>query len=128
MRRRGKPRRLCEQVRAVMRTPHYSRRTETTYWYWIRYFIRFHELRHPRDMGEREVGEFLTWLATQRGVAAATQNQALNALVFLYANVLERPLGDIGGVTRAKRPPRLPVVLTHDEARAVVAGVTSPLG
>jgi len=122
----GKPRRLREQVRTVIRTRHYSRRTEKTYWYWIRYFIRFHELRHPSDMGEREVGAFLTWLATQRGVAAATQNQALNALVFLYAKVLERPLGDINGLAHAKRPAKLPVVLTHDEARAVIAQLHEP--
>ena len=67
-----------------MRTKHYSLRTEKTYWYWIRYFIRFHRLRHPCDMAEPEVAQFLTWLATNKNVAAATQNQALNALVFLY--------------------------------------------
>ena len=71
---------LRDQLHAIIRTKHYSLRTEKTYWYWIRYFIRFHRLRHPRDMAEAEVAQFLTWLATHKNVAAATQNQALNAL------------------------------------------------
>ena len=118
--------RLREQVRRVIRTRRYSRRTEKTYWYWIRYFIRFHNLQHPLEMGEQEVREFLTWLAVKRNVAASTQNQALNALVFLYARVLNKPLGDIGQAVRAKRPPRLPVVLSHDEAVAVIRQLQSP--
>lgn len=118
--------RLREQVRQVIRTRRYSRRTEKSYWYWIRYYIRFHEMRHPARLGEAEVRSFLTWLATERNVAAATQNQALNALVFLYAKVLEQPLGDIGDVVRAKRPARLPVVLTHSEARAVIGQLDEP--
>lgn len=118
--------RLREQVRDVIRTQRYSLRTEKAYWYWIRYFIRFHEMRHPLEMSEREVREFLTWLATQRNVAAATQNQALNALVFLYDKVLERPFGDTNGAVRAKRPPRLPVVLAHGEAQKMIAGLEPP--
>jgi integron integrase len=118
--------RLREQVREVIRTRRYSLRTEKSYWYWIRYFIRFHGVRHPAEMGEDEVRQFLTWLATRRNVAAATQNQALNALVFLYAKVLDRPLSDIGTVVRAKRPPRLPVVLTHDEAQRVISELGMP--
>jgi hypothetical protein len=114
----ARPPRLQDQVRAVIRTCRYSRRTEKSYWYWIRYFIRFHDLQHPSTMGPPEVQEFLTWLAVKRNVAAATQNQALNALVFLYGKVLERPLGNIGDTVRAKRPRRLPVVLSHDEAMA----------
>ena len=121
----GKPR-LREQVRRVIRAGRYSHRTEQAYWYWIRYFIRYHGMRHPADMAEREVSAFLTWLATERNVAAATQSQALNALVFLYARVLEQPLGDIGHVVRAKRPARLPVVLTHDEARRVIDRLAEP--
>lgn len=121
----GKPR-LREQVRQVIRVGRYSRRTEKTYWYWIRYFIRFHGLRHPATMAEPEVGAFLTWLATERNVAAATQDQALNALVFLYRHVLEQPLGDIGAVTRARRPQRLPVVLNHHEAMAVIERLRPP--
>lgn len=69
----GKQPRLRDQVRAVIRVNHYSIRTEKTYWYWIRYFIRFHKMKHPRDMGPKEVNEFLTWLAVHRNVAAATQ-------------------------------------------------------
>ena len=118
--------RLREQLREVTRSRRYSQRTEKTYWYWIRYFIRFHGMRHPSEMREEEVREFLTWLATQRNVAAATQNQALNALVFLYARVLDQPLGDINGAVRAKRPPRLPVGLTHAEAREVISGLGTP--
>lgn len=77
-------------------------------------------------MAEKEVREFLTWLALKRNVAASTQNQALNALVFLYAKVLQRPLGDIGAAVRARRPPRLPVVLTHDEAMTIIGNLQAP--
>lgn len=122
----GRQPRLRQQVREVIRTRRYSLRTEKVYWYWIRYFIRFHDMTHPLEMGEKEVRHFLTWLATQRNVAAATQNQALNALVFLYAKVLHQPLGDIGNAARAKGPSRLPVVLTDSEARKVIAGLEAP--
>lgn len=98
--------RLMDQVRRTLRTKHYSVRTEKTYCYWIRFFIRFNGVRHPSDMGAPEVRAFLEHLAVNRSVAAATQNQALNAVVFLYAKVLEQPLGDIGKVTRARRPQR----------------------
>lgn len=120
------PPRLREQLHAVMRTKHYSLRTEKTYWYWIRYFIRFHRLRHPRDMAEPEVAQFLTWLATNKNVAAATQNQALNALVFLYKQVLQQPLQQIDGISRAKKPRKLPVVLSHQEAMQVISKLPSP--
>ncbi|WP_328586289.1 phage integrase N-terminal SAM-like domain-containing protein [Halopseudomonas bauzanensis] len=103
--------RLRDQFRSVMRRHHYSIRTEKSYWYWIRYFIRFHGMRHPLELGTSDVNAFLSWLATDRQVAAATQNLALNAIVFLYARVLEQPLGEIGDVVRVKRPPRLPTVL-----------------
>lgn len=118
--------RLHDQFRAVIRLRRYSIRTEKSYWYWIRYFIRFHGLRHPSMMGPDEVRTFLTWLAVRRNVAAATQNQALNALVFLYDKVLQRPLGNIGEAVRAKRPPRLPVVLTHEEAMAIIGALEMP--
>jgi integron integrase len=121
----AKPR-LLDQVRVVLRTLHYSRRTEKTYCYWVRFFIRFNNLRHPVDMGAAEVRAFLSWLAIEQDVAAATQNQALNALVFLYAKVLDRPLGDIGSVVRAKRPRRLPVVLTHDESMLIINKLGTP--
>jgi len=123
----GKQPRLRDQVRAVIRVNHYSIRTEKTYWYWIRYFIRFHKMRHPREMGPREVNDFLTWLAVHRNVASATQAQALNALVFLYTKVLDKPLGDIGTVVRSKKPRKLPVVLTHDEAMRVIDHLNEPV-
>ncbi|MBL4834334.1 MAG: integron integrase [Pseudomonas sp.] len=118
--------RLRDQFRAVIRVNHYSIRTEKSYWYWIRYFIRFHQLRHPLDLGPAEVNAFLSWLATERKVAAATQNLALKAIVFLYARVLEQPLGDIGETVRVKRPPRLPVVLTHAEAMGIIERLAEP--
>ena len=85
---------FLERVRDAIRTKHYSIRTEHAYLDWTRRFILFHGKRHPLQMSETEVGEFLTYLAVQRNVAASTQNQALNALVFLYRNVIGQPLGD----------------------------------
>ncbi|MEQ6885787.1 integron integrase [Salicola sp. Rm-C-2C1-2] len=124
-RQKGRPR-LREQVREVIRLNHYSIRTEKSYWYWIRYFIRFNQMRHPGEMGANEVRDFLTWLAVHRNVAAATQNQALNALVFLYDKVLNQPLGEIGDTVRATKPARLPVVLKHAEAMAIINRLESP--
>jgi integron integrase len=106
---------FLEQVRTAIRVRHYSIRTEKTYVMWIVRFIRFHDNRHPKEMGEAEVTAFLTHLAVERRVAAATQNQALNALLFLYRWVLERPLDRLQGVIRASESQRLPVVLTTDE-------------
>jgi len=110
---------FLESVRAALRTRHYSIRTEHTYVHWIKRFLYFHGLRHPSELGEKEVADFLSDLAVQGKVSASTQNQALNALVFMYKRVLDRPLGDITGAVRAKRPRRLPVVLTQDEVRAL---------
>src|SRR3989440_4590088 len=107
--------RLVERLREEIRARHYSRRTEKAYWYWIRYFIVFHDKRHPAEMGAAEVTAFLGWLATERNVAAATQNQALSALLFLYKHVLGQDLPWLGEVVHAKRPVRLPVVLTEGE-------------
>src|SRR5690606_15778729 len=121
----SKPR-LQEQFRSVIRLNHYSIRTEKSYWYWIRYFIRYHGMRHPLELGPGDVNAFLSWLATDRQVAAATQNLALNAIVFLYARVLERPLSDIGNTVRVKRPPRLPAVLTHPEAMSIIERLADP--
>jgi integron integrase len=114
---------FLETVKAAIRVRHYSLRTEHTYLEWIVRFIRFHHHRHPREMGEAEVGAFLSYLAVDLRVAASTQNQALNALNFLYKAVLERPLGELHGVVRAKRPQRLPVVLTQDEVRRLLREV-----
>jgi integron integrase len=113
--------RLVEQVREAIRARNYSRRTGKTYWYWIRYFIRFHGKRHPADMGAAEVSAFLSWLATERDVAAATQNQALHAILFLYKQVLGRDLPWLEGVVRPKRPARLPTVLTEEEIARLLA-------
>lgn len=112
--------RLLDRVRAALRTRHYSRRTEEAYVAWIKRFIFFHGTRHPADMGPGEVTAFLSALAVDRHVAASTQNQALSALLFLYRDVLEVELPWLDDIVRAKRPVRLPVVLTRDEVRALL--------
>jgi integron integrase len=114
-------RRLLEEVRDKLRTLHYSYRTEQQYLHWIRRFILFHGRRHPRTMGAPELEAFLTDLAVTRKVSAATQNQALAALLFLYQKVLELELPWLKDVVRAKPSRRLPVVMTHKEVRAVLA-------
>lgn len=110
---------LNEVIKAV-RVRHYSIRTEQAYVGWVKRYILFHGKRHPRDMGVEEVSAFLSHLAMDRNVAASTQNQALNALVFLYKAVLDRPLGELQGVVRAKKPRRLPVVLSRNEVTQVL--------
>ncbi len=112
---------LLDQIKAKIRTLHYSIRTESAYLHWAKRYILFHGKTHPAEMGEKEVGAFLTYLAVERNVAASTQNQALSALLFLYEAVLDRPLNRVGDVARAKRPERLPVVFTRDEVRAILA-------
>jgi integron integrase len=112
--------RLLDRVRAALRTRHYSRRTEEAYVAWMRRYIFFHGKRHPREMGAPEITRFLTSLAVDGKVADSTQNQALNALLFLYREVLELDVPWFDGIVRAKRPQRLPVVLTRDEVRAVL--------
>ena len=111
---------FLEEVRTIIRMRHYSIRTESTYLDWIKRFILFHGKRHPRDMAEPEVRAFLSHLAMNRNVAPATQNQALNALNFLYKVVLERPLNDSIGFTRAKKRQKLPVVLTREEVHSLL--------
>jgi integron integrase len=110
-----------DQVRSVIRIRHYSIRTEHAYLDWIRRFILYHNKRHPRQMGSPEVEQFLSHLAIARHVAASTQNQALNAILFLYREVLKIDLPWLDNVQRAKRSTRLPVVLTRDEIRALLA-------
>jgi len=110
-----RPRSLVDETRRVMRLRHYSIRTEDAYVQWIRRFIRFSGGRHPREMGSEEIIAFLSNLAIEGKVAAATQNQALNAISFLYRRVLNRELGDLGSMVRAKKGRRLPVVLTRSE-------------
>jgi hypothetical protein len=104
---------LSDVVHEKLRAGHYSRRTEEAYLGWIRRFIRFHHGRHPRELREPAVVAFLEDLADAGKVAAATQNQALNALSFLYAHVLEQKLGSLGEFARARRPERLPVVASR---------------
>ncbi|MBI5802684.1 MAG: phage integrase N-terminal SAM-like domain-containing protein [Verrucomicrobia bacterium] len=115
--------RLREQLGEVMRFKHFSHRTESAYWCWIRGFIFFHQKRHPREMGAAEVQAYLSHLASERDVAPATQNQALNAIVFLYREVLLVELGAIGRIERPRRGPKLPTVLTKEEVRRVLAAV-----
>ncbi|HVS31786.1 MAG TPA: integron integrase [Thermoanaerobaculia bacterium] len=116
----AEPPKLLDRVRAAVRARHYSPRTEETYVLWIRRFILFHGKRHPSAMGAVEVNAFLSSLATEKHVAAATQNQALSALIFLYRVVLDDPLPWLHELVRAQRPARLPVVLTIDEVRRVI--------
>jgi integron integrase len=111
---------LLGELRRAVRVRHYSRRTEEAYVWWVRRFVHFCGRRHPRGLGERDVTRFLSSLAVDRGVSASTQNQALSALVFLYGAVLGMPVGWLSALVRAKRPQRMPVVLTRDEVRAVL--------
>lgn len=108
--------RLRDRFRGEIRKRGYSRRTEKSYWFWIRWFIFHNGTRHPAELGAREVEAFLSWLAAERNVAAATQNQALAALLFLYKQVLGQDLPWFSSMVRAKRPVRAPVVLTQAEA------------
>src|SRR6266498_246676 len=110
---------LLDQVRQAIRTRHYSYMTEKAYVGWIKRFIFFHHKRHPAEMGENEIGRFLSSLATDSHVSASTQNQALNALLFLYREILNKDIGYLNGIVRAKRPHRLPVVLTRQEVRSI---------
>ena len=118
--------RLLDQVCAELRKRHYSHRTEEAYVGWIRQYIRFHRIRHPREMGKEEVERFLSHLAVKRDVAAATQNQALAALLFLYREVLGTRLEWMDDIVRAKRPARLPVVLTRSEVLEILSRMFGP--
>ncbi len=115
------PPKLLEQYRERLRVKHYSLRTEEAYLHWVRRFIYFHAKRHPREMGGPEVESFLSHLATEGRVAPSTQNQALAALLFLYREVLQKDLPWMDGVVRAKRTAHVPVVLTENEVRALLA-------
>jgi integrase len=119
--RHSKAPRLLDEVRRVLRVKHFSLRTEQVYAGWIRCFILANGKRHPRDMGAAEVEAFLSQLAVQGKVAASTQNQALSALLFLYREVLGIELPWLDGVTRAKRPARVPTVLSRDEVTQLLA-------
>lgn len=114
------PPKLLERMRTHLRARHYSIRTETAYIDWVRRFILFHGKRHPQDMGAVEVEAFLSHLAVDRQVSASTQNQAKSAILYLYKQVLQQELPWLDEVIQAKRPRRLPVVLTPTEVREVL--------
>src|SRR5512142_2924413 len=103
---------LLDQARDILRTKHYSYRTEETYIDWMRRYILYHHKRHPSEMGSDEIQAFITHLATHRDTAASTQNQALSAILFLYREVLHKDIGQVQ-LSSAKRPARLPTVLTR---------------
>ena len=111
---------LLTRVHEALRARHYSPRTEKVYRLWIVRFVRHHQMRNPVDLGEAEVNAFLTYLAVTERVSASTQNQALSALLFLYKEVLKRPLGNLGEIPRAQASKRLPVVATRLEVQAVL--------
>jgi integron integrase len=112
--------RLLDRVRNVIRCKHYSIRTEQSYVDWIKRYIYFHNKRHPKDMGESHISDFLTYLAVNKKVASSTQNQAMCALVFLYREVLKKDIGDFEGLIRAKKPQKLPVVFTREEVKQIL--------
>ena len=111
---------LIDQLQRALRARHYSRRTEQAYCLWVRRYVRFHGLRHPADMAEPEINAFVTHLAVTEHVSASTQTQALSALLFLYRHVLHRQVGELHELVRARKQPRLPVVLSREEVRAVL--------
>jgi integron integrase len=117
---------LLDQVRKILRVTHYSLRTEEAYLQWIRRFILFHGKRHPAEMGAAEIDSFLSHLAVEGEVSASTQNQARNAIVFLYKQVVKIDLGDFSQFTRAKRPRKLPVVLTQEEVARLLDALEPP--
>lgn len=122
------PPRLLDLVRQEIRVRHYSIRTEQAYVDWVKRFVFFHGKRHTRDMGTDEVRVFLSHLAVSCHVAASTQNQALNALVFLYREVLKQPFAELEDVVRAKKPQRLPVVLTREEVKRLLSATQDRRG
>jgi len=115
---------LLDLVREKIRLKHYSIRTEEAYISWIKRYIYFHNKRHPKDMGQKEIEAFLTDLAVKGKVSASTQNQAFNALLFLYKQVLNKNVFDNVGALRAKRPKRIPTVLTFEEIMQIIDSIT----
>lgn len=112
---------LLNEVRNTLRVHHYAMKTEKSYVQWIKRYILFHKKRHPKEMGKLEVEQFLTWLAVDRKVSPSTQNQALQAILFLYRRVLSMELAWLDKVVRAKTQRRIPVVLSRTEVAAVLA-------
>lgn len=120
--------RLLEQARDKIRAKHYSIRTEEAYLQWMRRFILFNRKRHPRELGAKEVEAYLSYLAVQRNVSASTQNQAKSALLFMYKDVLHMDLPWMTDVVSAKRPQRLPVVLTQSEVATLLPHTSGTTG
>jgi site-specific recombinase XerD len=114
---------LLERLSEALRSRHYSRRTEQSYTHWVRRFVFFHNKRHPVEMGELEINAYLTHLAVKEKVSASTQNQALSALLFPYRHVLDREIGDLGEGIRARKPRHIPVVMTREEVKTVLANL-----
>ncbi len=114
---------LLEQVRVAIRIKHYSSRTEEAYVNWIKRYIIFHNKRHPQDMSEIQIREFISHLAVRRHVAASTQNQALCAIIFLYREILHKKIGEIEGLCWAKKASRLPIVFSRKEIKAILANL-----
>lgn len=119
---------LLDRVRTVCKRKGYSYRTEQSYSRWVVRYVKYHDTQHPRTLGKQEVRDYLSYLAAERGLAASTQNQALNALLFLYRDVLGRDWNGITDFERAKEPERLPVVLTPDEVTSLLANMDGPNG
>ena len=118
---------LLDQMRDALRARHYSPRTEKTYISWVARFIRFHKMRHPKDMGEPEINEFVTYLAVDKKVSSSTQTQALSAVLFLYRYVFGLDIGDLGDIVRARKPHHIPVVMTRAETQAVLSKMSGDL-
>ena len=116
-----KPPKLLDRLSAALRARHYSASTDKTYRHWVKRFLAFHDMRHPASMGAPEINAFLSHLASIERVSASTQNQALSALLFLYRRVLGVDIGELGDVVRARKPYRLPIVMTREEVRAVLS-------
>lgn len=119
-----RPKKLLDQVRDLIRLKHYSIRTEQTYLSWIKRYVLFHNKRHPKDMGKIEIEAFLSPLAMDLKVSASTQNQAFNALLFLYREVLKKDPGNSINAIRAKQTKRLPTVISRDEVTRVIGAMS----
>ena len=114
------PPKLLDQLKTMIRLKHYSHKTENSYCYWVRQYIYFHNKKHPKDMGESDIRAFLNHLAVNKKVAASTQNQALCAIIFLYREVLQINIEDLGRITWAKKPKRLPIVFSQKEVQQIL--------
>jgi len=122
----NRPTKLLDQVRQKIRFLHYSRKTEQSYVQWIRRYILFHNKRHPKEMGAEELANFLNYLVNKENVSASTQNQALSAIIFLYKQILDIDIGELPEFKYARKPKRLPVVLTQNEVKRVFEYLNEP--